>query len=101
MLQHGVAARGKMKMIAALYRQRDRIAQPIEYEIGPRPHRDHRLAADHSALLDRNAPASVAVLLQRSGIADDEASPLAPEQRRVSLGEAAGIGHESRLRKMD
>ena len=89
-----------MQMVAALDLKRDRIAERRKNLIGPRPHRHHDVARGDGAFQRRHPPPS-AGLFERSCVADQISPALAAEQRRIGLGQAAGIGHESRRRKMD
>src|SRR5215470_2046728 len=100
MVQHGIATRCKMQMVAAFHRKRDRVAEPTKHQIGPGPERHHDLARNRRAIRYADPPAAAA-LFERPCIACDKAPALASEQNRIGPGEAAGVEHEAGLREMD
>ncbi len=73
MIEHGIAARRQMQMIAALDAERDRIAERTKHQIGPRSERHHDFARDHRAVRPATRHPPV-VLFERSRIADDESA---------------------------
>ena len=99
-MEHGVAARRQMQMVAALDAERDRISERTKHQIGPRSQCHHNVARDHRAFRPGNPP-SGGVLFQPSRIAHDKAAALAPEQRRIGFCQSAGIGNESGRRQID
>src|SRR2546429_563741 len=99
MIEHGIAARLEMQMIAAFDGERDRIAERREDLIGPRSHRDNDVARRDRAFERRHAPTS-AGLLERSCIADQIPPALVAEQRRIGFGQTAGIWNTSGRGKM-
>src|SRR6185437_14214236 len=98
-IEHGVAARRQMQMVTALHRERDRIAERTEYQVGPRPERHHGLTCAHGAIPSIDAP-STGVLFQRTRLASEEASAPALEQRGIGLGQSTGVWNESGRRPM-
>src|SRR5215831_18656128 len=101
MIEHGVASGSEVQVVAALHRERDRIAERAEHEIRPRPERNDRLPRYSRSLRRRYPPASVGLVLQGSGIACNKAAALAPEQRCIGFRQPTRICHEAGLREMD
>ena len=97
MMQHGIAARRQMQMVAALDVERDRIAERGKDQVGPRPHRHHDFARHQRAFERRQAPAVRRTCSSVRASPTRKRPPLRPEKRRIGLGQSAGIGDEARL----
>ena len=56
MMQHRIAARRQMQVIATLDAERNRKAERTQYQIGPRPQCQHHFSRDRGVIAGRHPP---------------------------------------------